>query len=181
MALLTAACLIGSGTSAGAQNKDAPPTSNVVLTTSLYGGVFLQAVSDANATSFSVQIDQSAFLNSRRTSIAIDDCDRVAGFIEAAALAVRNTNKFEMRGVGTLSIATGIAKVGVVGKDGKFKEEERNVVMLTAGQTGFFASKVEMNLVPEEAEKLAKALHVAPRIAARLKSSINFEAIHQAK
>jgi len=171
------------GTSVRAQGRETPPINPVVIKTNLYGGseVFLEVVCDAKATSVLVKLDQSRFLEPRHDSIALDNCAKTADSLEAAAAAVQNDKRFENRLVGTVTITIGTAKLSVVGKDGKSKVEERTVVMLRAGKSGFFEQPVEMNLLPEEAEKLAKALRTAPGIYARLKSAIDFDAIYKAR
>lgn len=166
---------------ARAQTKDIPPLGPVVIKTDLSHGWFLEIVVEATTTTSRVRYSSQAFLESTRASIGVKDCDRMAEALESAAAAVRKNQRFEGERYGDVGITIGDGKVGVVGKDGKYTTEERKVVIVRGGETGLFSKALEMNLIPEEAERFAKSLRAAPGVHARIKATADFDGMFKAK
>jgi hypothetical protein len=155
---------------ASAQPKDSPPISPLVIRMPIYDKWSLTIVSNGKQTTSLVVYEWSGFLNTTRGTIAIEDCDKVAGAIKAAADAVQSGKPIGVEQFGNVSIGIGS------------NPEGHKSVMIRGGERALlFTSPIEQYLPPEEAKKFALSLHAVPGAHVRLMSSIDFKAIWKTK
>jgi len=171
------------GATASGQQKETAPSKPVAISTEIEYGWSLSIVADARGITSRVGYDaQSGVLERTRAHISVKDCERLADAIETAAKAVKGDKRFENDGVGDVTISTGLGDVYLPGRDGKEgKTEKRQCVLLGGGESGLFMKSLNMNLDPEKAAAFATAIRGVPAVYARLKSSIDFDAMFKGK
>lgn len=174
--------LLAFGTVSQAQEAGAPPDNPVIVETRIFdSSVNLRFLSEPKGVSAAVVFDKSQLLSGRRASVSPEECPRIAQSIEDAVAAVQSRKPFQGEKVGELIIEVGVEAFSVNEKGGTSREEEREVIILTNEARGYFTDPLNMRLIPTDAKELAKALRRVPPTYLRLKSAINFDAIHHAQ
>jgi len=150
--------------------QDSLPISPLVIRMLVSDMWFLSITSTGEKTTSMVVYEVSGLLNTTRATIAVKECDKVAGAIEAAADAVQGGKPIGVVQFGDLHIGI------------KSNPEGHKSVTLSGGEKGLmFTSPLEQFFTPVEAKRFAKSLRAVPGIEARLMSHINFAAIWKSR
>jgi len=165
-----------------AQVTERPPGSEVVIKTLVKGQVGLQITSDAKGTASAVLIGRDNPFDGRRVALNLEDAAKLADAIDAA-VKTRSPEVFKEQRIGRVIISKGTGWSPYLDGEGRLVERQAIMVMLTTivrRQDGVGDESVVIHdLTSNGAKLMSEALRDAQGINARLRTSINFEAIHK--